>query len=274
MMVQNVTSTPKRRSRCARSTVQMLVVGHSLRMTRRSQRRAPRPPSIISTHAKPQSLPTAAGRSARMLVHQQACAPARTHQLNDCRTCGTSTVWDWRSCSAASSSADGACARALRARHTSAAARERQTPQGTQRTYPVAVALLRVTRRSSEGASRPLLAAAGEAQAEARRTLHATPSEPAILAGSARAARALCRTACRRCSLATRPKRRACVGREPLFGSRGGGSPLVTRHGRPEGWFRWPRPRRGRPYVAARRTAADTHAPSFPPPLQQLAETS
>jgi hypothetical protein len=49
-----------------------------------------------------------------------------------------------------------------------------------ERTHPEAAALLRVTRRSSEGASRPLLAAAGEAQAEARRTLHAKPSLPAI----------------------------------------------------------------------------------------------
>jgi hypothetical protein len=57
-MVQKVTSTPKRRSRCARSTVQMLVVGQSLRMARRSHSVAPSPLSVISTHASPQSLST------------------------------------------------------------------------------------------------------------------------------------------------------------------------------------------------------------------------
>lgn len=125
VMVQNVTSTPKRRSRCARSTVQMLVVGQSRRMTRRSHRSAPRPPSVISTHASPQSLRAAVSvglrpsGSARTAARCAAVRGAQAHQLNDWRTCGTSTVCDLRASCAASPSAAGVGVRALRGTSTS-----------------------------------------------------------------------------------------------------------------------------------------------------------
>jgi hypothetical protein len=57
--VQKVTSSPKRRSRCAKSIVQMLVVGQSDRKAGKSHCLAPSARRIISTQAKPQSLCTA-----------------------------------------------------------------------------------------------------------------------------------------------------------------------------------------------------------------------
>ena len=108
--VQKVTSAPKRRSRYARSTVQMLVVGHRLQSDRRSMSCTPRPRSSISTHARPQSLHDMACGAARgrppprcrhrpILTHSrrsQAKGPGpagrrrAAHQLKHCRTWGTS----------------------------------------------------------------------------------------------------------------------------------------------------------------------------------------
>ena len=205
VMVQKVTSTPKRRSRCARSTVQMLVVGQSLRMTRRSQRRAPRPPSIINTHARPQSLPTVVRRSARRLAQGHGRCARCTHQLNDCRTCGTSTVCERRSCSVGSSSAAGACARALRARRTSA--QQRQAPsQGAHAPRSRGTA----ARHSAQLGGSLQAAAGGGGRGAGRSAPNAARQAvaPRHRAGSARVAQTPCHVACCRRTLTAR----ACDG--------------------------------------------------------------
>jgi hypothetical protein len=133
----------------------------------------------MSTQARPQSLAAALGSQPHRLTKKRRDSAQLAHQLNDWRTCGTSTECDRRASCAASPSAAGACARAL-PRKRASAPRCRAAQAAPQRARLAVAALLRVSRRSSAGASAPLLAAAGEAHAEARRTCAAVASLPAM----------------------------------------------------------------------------------------------